>query len=75
MPTGLPVAADLVWFKSSHSGGNATECLECAYAPTRTLIRDSKRANGPVLSVSPGAWRHFVDALHPAGEHGLAPHP
>ncbi|PPS82101.1 DUF397 domain-containing protein [Streptomyces sp. MH60] len=58
------VASDLAWFKSSYSGGNATECVECAYAPSRTLIRDSKRADGLVLSVDTEAWRRFIDALH-----------
>ncbi|GAA5203145.1 DUF397 domain-containing protein [Streptomyces thinghirensis] len=51
------------WFKSSYSGGSGTECVECAYAPHRTLIRDSKRSSGPVLSVGTEAWRLFVDAL------------
>ncbi|MFE1023020.1 DUF397 domain-containing protein [Streptomyces sp. NPDC058818] len=50
-------------FKSSHSGGNTTECVKCAYAPHRTLICDSKRGGGPVLSVETAAWRRFVDAL------------
>ncbi|MFH9815938.1 DUF397 domain-containing protein [Streptomyces sp. NPDC017230] len=58
-----PVSA-AVWFKSSYSGGNATECVECAHVPHRTLIRDSKRRSGPVVSVGTQAWRRFVDALH-----------
>ncbi|MFJ8144864.1 DUF397 domain-containing protein [Streptomyces sp. NPDC096048] len=53
-----------VWFKSSYSGGNATECVECAYLGRRALIRDSKHSRGPVLSVGTEAWRRFVDALH-----------
>ncbi|MFE0818252.1 DUF397 domain-containing protein [Streptomyces sp. NPDC058807] len=64
MSVAQKLASDLVWFKSSHSGGNATECVECAYAPPRTLIRDSKCADGPVLSVDTEAWRRFIDALH-----------
>ncbi|MEV8125184.1 DUF397 domain-containing protein [Streptomyces sp. NPDC085944] len=64
MSVGLQVAATPAWFKSSYSGGNATECVECAYASPRTLIRDSKCADGPVLSVDTKAWRRFIDALH-----------
>ncbi|MFI7391459.1 DUF397 domain-containing protein [Streptomyces tendae] len=58
------VACDREWFKSSYSGGNATECVECAYAPARTLIRDSKSPDGPVLSVGASAWRHFIGAIY-----------
>jgi hypothetical protein len=64
MSLALQVASAPVWFKSSYSGGNATECVECAYAPPRTLIRDSKCTDGPVLSVDAEAWRRFIDALH-----------
>ncbi|MGX1030291.1 DUF397 domain-containing protein [Streptomyces sp. SAI-097] len=64
MSLALQAASDPAWFKSSYSGGNATECVECAYAPARTLIRDSKCTEGPVLSVDTEAWRHFIDALH-----------
>ncbi|MER6749706.1 DUF397 domain-containing protein [Streptomyces fungicidicus] len=51
------------WFKSSYSGGNATECVECAFAGSGTLIRDSKRVNGPVIRVAAGPWLTFVRAL------------
>ncbi|MFK4543185.1 hypothetical protein RKD29_002781 [Streptomyces tendae] len=64
MSLALQVASDREWFKSSYSGGNATECVECAYAPARTLIRDSKSPDGPVLSVGTGAWRHFIGAIY-----------
>ncbi|GAA2419800.1 DUF397 domain-containing protein [Streptomyces glaucus] len=55
------------WFKSSHSGGNATECVECARVPHGTLIRDSKRATGPVVPVGSEAWRRFVGAVGRGG--------
>ncbi|MGJ3559789.1 DUF397 domain-containing protein [Streptomyces sp. INA 01156] len=51
------------WFKSSYSGGNATECVECACSVDGTLIRDSKRAEGPVVHVRAGAWSAFVRSL------------
>ncbi|MFI9251447.1 DUF397 domain-containing protein [Streptomyces sp. NPDC053069] len=51
---------DLVWFKSSYSGGNTTECVEAALVPGGLLIRDSKRPNSLRLTVSSSAWRNFV---------------
>ncbi|MER6789332.1 DUF397 domain-containing protein [Streptomyces sp. NPDC000658] len=51
-----------VCFKSSHSGGNATECVEAAFVPAGVLVRDSKVACGPHLSVSADAWSWFVSA-------------
>ncbi|MEH0555706.1 DUF397 domain-containing protein [Streptomyces sp. B21-101] len=51
-----------VWFKSSHSGGNATECVEAAFLPTCVLVRDSKAPDGPRISVSAKAWFRFVTA-------------
>lgn len=37
------------WRKSSFSGGNGGECVEVA--DTLDALRDSKNADGPVLSV------------------------
>ncbi|WP_079047691.1 DUF397 domain-containing protein [Streptomyces hirsutus] len=51
------------WFKSSYSGGNATECVECVCSADGALIRDSKRAEGPVVRVRAGAWSAFVGSL------------
>ncbi|MGW0461155.1 DUF397 domain-containing protein [Streptomyces tendae] len=51
------------WFKSSYSGGNTTECVECAFAESGTLIRDSKRANGPVVLVAAVSWVSFIRSL------------
>ncbi|MCH0540462.1 DUF397 domain-containing protein [Streptomyces sp. MUM 203J] len=53
----------VTWFKSSYSGGNATECVECAPTPTGTLVRDSKRPDGPVVTMQAEAWRAFVEGL------------
>ncbi|MFE1261499.1 DUF397 domain-containing protein [Streptomyces albogriseolus] len=60
MPVGQPSAHKPKWFKSSYSGGNATECLEAAYTPDGVLIRDSKRSSGPRLELSREAWAHFI---------------
>ncbi|MEU8932675.1 DUF397 domain-containing protein [Streptomyces sp. NPDC048409] len=48
------------WFKSSYSGGNATECLEAAFVRAGVLIRDSKQPAGPRLSISAETWCRFV---------------
>ncbi|MFI6205273.1 DUF397 domain-containing protein [Streptomyces sp. NPDC051041] len=55
------------WFKSSYSGGNATECVECAHVSHGTLVRDSKQATGPVVPVGSEAWRRFVGAVGRGG--------
>ncbi|MDX3801340.1 DUF397 domain-containing protein [Streptomyces sp. AK04-3B] len=51
-----------VWFKSSYSGGNTTECVEAAFMPTCVLVRDSKALDSPHISVSAKAWSRFVNA-------------
>ena len=50
------------WFKSSYSGGNATECVEAAFVPIGVLIRDSKQPEGPMVTVSTESWRTFLAA-------------
>ncbi|MFI1889946.1 DUF397 domain-containing protein [Streptomyces jumonjinensis] len=50
------------WFKSSYSS-NGGDCVEVAADLTATgvvPVRDSKRPNGPVLTVSPSAWTGLV---------------
>ncbi|MEW1774912.1 DUF397 domain-containing protein [Streptomyces sp. NPDC086777] len=54
------VTEELGWFKSSYSGGNATECLEAAFGQVGVLIRDSKRPAGSRLSISAKTWSRFV---------------
>lgn len=60
MPAAPQIASDARWFKSSYSGGNATECVEAAYAPAEVLVRDSKRPTGPYLVVATEAWAWFI---------------
>ncbi|MFF0536912.1 DUF397 domain-containing protein [Streptomyces coelicoflavus] len=67
MPSSLQAAPAPLWFKSSYSGGNATECVECAYLSHAAFIRDSKCIGGPTLSLRPQAWHRFVDSVR----HGL----
>ncbi|MFG2377365.1 DUF397 domain-containing protein [Streptomyces sp. NPDC048504] len=54
---------DHTWFKSSYSGGNATECVEAALDPTCVLVRDSKHPEGPHLAVSERAWVNFMAGM------------
>ncbi|MEV8032048.1 DUF397 domain-containing protein [Streptomyces sp. NPDC086182] len=62
MPTGPKPVSEPVWFKSSHSGGNATECVEAAFIATDVHVRDSKWPDGPRIAVSAEAWRKFLGA-------------
>ncbi|MGP2439694.1 DUF397 domain-containing protein [Streptomyces sp. JW3] len=62
MPAETPRHPELDWFKSSYSGGNATECLEAAFASPEVVIRDSKQRDGAWVRVSAPAWEHFVTA-------------
>ncbi|MCX4416951.1 DUF397 domain-containing protein [[Kitasatospora] papulosa] len=58
--TDAPVTQELAWVKSSYSGAEGGECVEVAAAVAEVFVRDSKQANGPVLTVGPGAWAGFV---------------
>lgn len=49
------------WFKSSYSSGEGGECVEVCLTRDAVLVRDSKRAMGPVLSVDANAWSAFVE--------------
>ncbi|MEO6089609.1 MAG: DUF397 domain-containing protein [Umezawaea sp.] len=40
---------ELVWRKSSHSGGGGSECVEVAFPSARVAVRDSKNPTGPRL--------------------------
>ncbi|MGW0764002.1 DUF397 domain-containing protein [Streptomyces sp. NPDC002676] len=63
MSAGPQPAPEPRWFKSSYSGGNATECVEAAHIPYGVLVRDSKNGNGPVITVRRPAWHTFSEAL------------
>ncbi|MEK2489797.1 DUF397 domain-containing protein [Kitasatospora purpeofusca] len=55
------MSSDLMWFKSSYSGGEGGACVEIAEAAESVLVRDSKDKSGPQLGFSPEAWRSFVE--------------
>ncbi|MFV8129989.1 DUF397 domain-containing protein [Streptomyces syringium] len=48
------------WLKSRHSGGDGCECVEVAPGPRIVHVRDSKRTDGPQLTVSAASWAAFV---------------
>jgi hypothetical protein len=64
MPVGPLTASEPAWFKSSYSGGNATECVEAAVIPFGVLIRDSKRPERQHLTVSAPSWAEFLASLN-----------
>ena len=54
-----------IWFKSSYSGANETECVETAFTADSTSIRDSKRPHDHDhrLQVCSAAWADFIGAV------------
>ncbi|MER6232950.1 MULTISPECIES: DUF397 domain-containing protein [Streptomyces] len=51
------------WFKSSHSGGSGTECVEVADLQELVGVRDSTRPGGNHIAVHPVAWASFLQEL------------
>ncbi|MFI1800902.1 DUF397 domain-containing protein [Streptomyces sp. NPDC020379] len=54
------MSIELIWVKSSYSGGAGGNCIEVATRPQTIHIRDSKRAHGPRLSIPRAAWADFI---------------
>ncbi|GAB3951325.1 DUF397 domain-containing protein [Streptomyces sparsus] len=52
--------SELVWFKSSYSGGGGDNCVEVAMRANVVLVRDSKDTERPSLAVSRDAWSAFT---------------
>lgn len=51
------------WRKSRHSGSEGN-CVEVGQTPARVVaVRDTQDRGGPVLTVSPAAWRAFMAAV------------
>jgi len=55
--------AHVQWRKSSYSGDTGGECVEVAPLNDLVAIRDSKRPDGPVLTVSPSAFATFLGGI------------
>ena len=51
------------WRKSSYSGPNGGACVEVASTPLGVAVRDTTDRTGPMLRVSPGAWRALAAAV------------
>jgi hypothetical protein len=51
------------WRKSTHSGTNGGGCVEAADEAGRILVRDTTDRGGALLSISPDAWRQFINTL------------
>ncbi len=50
------------WHKSTRSSDSGN-CVEVAHPDGTVQVRDSKQADGPVLTFDLGAWRQFIDAV------------
>ncbi|MFD7435310.1 DUF397 domain-containing protein [Streptomyces sp. NPDC059861] len=49
------------WRKSSYSGDQGGDCVECAQlGETTVAVRDSKNPTGPVLTFDPATFTAFV---------------
>jgi Domain of unknown function (DUF397) len=58
------MTSELSWRKSSYSGGSGGNCVEVADHDHHVMVRDTKQdGTGPVLRVSPAAWRRFADQI------------
>ncbi|WP_129292135.1 DUF397 domain-containing protein [Streptomyces lydicus] len=55
---------ELRWRKSSYSGQNGGDCVECA-SPNHTAVhvRDSKNPHGPHLTFTSSAWTEFLNSV------------
>jgi hypothetical protein len=52
------------WRKSSYSDNGGAQCVETGQVPSAILIRDTtQHGHGPVLQVTPAAWRHLTTAI------------
>jgi hypothetical protein len=51
------------WRKSSHSGGNSSNCVECRTDASGVLVRDTTNRDGFTLSVSARAWLKFTSTV------------
>lgn len=60
-------SAPVRWRKSSHSGGEAGECVELAALPSAVGVRDSKDPEGPRLVVSRRAFGVLVGGIRRGG--------
>ena len=58
----IPDLSTATWRKSSRSGGNGGQCVELALVGEFAAARDSKNAEGDVLTFGADALACFLDA-------------
>ena len=51
----------VTWWKSSRS--SSTDCVEVAVDAAHVFVRDSKNPSGPVLTLEPDVFRHFIETV------------
>jgi len=51
------------WRKSTHSGGNGSNCVEVAASNEKIMVRDTKNPESAVLTFPHPAWHHFAARL------------
>jgi hypothetical protein len=54
------ITSSLAWIKSSYSSNEGGACIEVATVEQTILVRDSKDAALPHLTVGRTGWTHFV---------------
>jgi hypothetical protein len=60
----IPNTSRLRWRKSSYSSDTGGDCVECAAsAPATVAVRDSKRPDGPHLTLPASGFAAFVQAV------------
>lgn len=59
-------------FRKSTRCGPESHCVEVAATDTAVLLRDSKHADGPVLTFDPPVWAAFIAAIRAGDLDGAA---
>jgi hypothetical protein len=61
-----PDLSQATWRKSSRSQLQESECIEVAEVNDAVAVRDSKDADGPVLTLNAATWRSLLCNLKDA---------
>jgi hypothetical protein len=64
---GLKKISQLTWRKSSHSGSEASACVEVAALGEGLVARDSKDPQGPLLHLTAAAWTGLLGQVKSGG--------
>jgi Domain of unknown function (DUF397) len=61
---GKPAEVSPGWRTSSYSGNGGAQCVEAGQVSGVVLVRDTtQHGRGPVLQVTPAAWRRLTTAI------------